>query len=87
MEEDSYLEKLKAVLRTRDCNIQYQSKVVEITFKKKEDAEWFEHICSSLKGQSVVSCLMSLSPPGKSQYKFIFNIRDTERFLKLMDKL
>lgn len=85
MEEDQHLEKLKKVLHARDCNILYQSKVIEITFKKKEDAEWFEHICSSLKGKSAVSCLMSLNPPSKSQYKFIFNIQDMERFLELMD--
>lgn len=82
---DSNLEKLKKALHNRECTIKQQSKVMEITFKNEEDAEWFENICSSRKGESALSCMMSLKPPGKKQFKFIFNITDIGRFIEIME--
>ncbi len=83
--DDSNLEKLKKALHNRECTIKQQSKVMEITFKKEADAEWFENICSSCKGESALCCMMSLKPPGKNQFKFIFNITDIERFIEIIN--
>ncbi|MBU4535564.1 MAG: hypothetical protein KKF16_07040 [Euryarchaeota archaeon] len=83
---DTNLEKLKKALDNRECTINQQSKVMEITFKKEVDAEWFENICLSRKGESALSCMMSLKPPGKNQFKFIFNITDIECFIEIMNR-
>ncbi|GAB4309396.1 MAG: hypothetical protein Kow0019_06400 [Methanobacteriaceae archaeon] len=85
MSNDAKLEELRESLKGRDCKINKQEKVMEIVFKNAEDADWFEDLMETHHGTSSVSCVMSMRPLGKGKnHKFVFNIKDTDRFLELI---
>jgi len=49
MESNTYLEELKNALKDKPCKIEKHSNVMEITFEKEEDANWFESILNIIK--------------------------------------
>ncbi|MCK9152249.1 hypothetical protein [Methanobacterium alcaliphilum] len=83
---ESDIEELKKALKNRDCTIHPQSKVMEIIFHNKEDADWFDDIMEANQKGSAVSCLMTMRPLGKSKtHKFIFNIKDLKKFIEMIN--
>ncbi len=81
---DSYkLEKLKSAFKGRECIIRQHSNVIEITFKKNDDADWFENIFEKFQKEDAACCLMPIKPKGGPS-KFIFNIKDIDRFSELI---
>lgn len=83
--ETEKLEKLKEALKDRNCTIEKHSSVLEITFGNAEDADWFENIFEDYQRESAVSCLMSMRPPGENaRHKFVFNVKDLDKFIQLL---
>jgi hypothetical protein len=85
MQQDNKIEKLKEILKDRNCTINKHSSVMEITFSREEDAHWFETIFGDYQRESAVSCLMSMRG-ANAQYKFVFNVKDMDRFINLLKK-
>ncbi|MGC9516722.1 MAG: hypothetical protein ACP5C3_03375 [Methanomicrobiales archaeon] len=85
MVNDEKLVELTESLKGRDCKINKQEKVMEIVFNNAEDADWFEDLMESHQGSSSVSCVMSMRPLGQEKnHKFVFNIKDLDRFIELI---
>ena len=85
MANDKKLEELTESLKDRDCKINKQEKVMEIVFNDAEDADWFEELMETSQGSSSVSCVMSMRPLGQEKnHKFVFNIKDLDRFIELI---
>lgn len=82
------LEKLEKILEKRGCNVNMQASVMELSFEKDEDAEWFEKIVENSPEDSAVSCLMTMKRLGnkKARHKFVFNVTDMDNFIDLMDE-
>lgn len=85
MEQDRKVEKLKEILKDRNCTIEKHSSVMEITFSQEEDAHWFETIFDDYQKESAVSCLMSMRG-ANDRYKFVFNVKDMDQFINLLEK-
>ncbi len=87
MRADEKLDGLKKALKNRKCIIEKHSSVMEITFEKSEDANWFKDIFDDYEKKSAVSCLMSMRPKGQNfRHKFVFNIKDMDKFVELLKK-
>ncbi|MDP3035369.1 MAG: hypothetical protein Q8M97_09760 [Methanobacteriaceae archaeon] len=82
------MKKLEKILEKRGCSIDLHANVMEMTFKKDEDAEWFEKIVEASPEDSAVSCLMTMKRLGnkKSRHRFVFNVTDMDNFIDLMDE-
>jgi hypothetical protein len=81
------LQKLKEALKYRKCTIEKHSSVMEVTFENSDDADWFEAIFADYERESAVSCLMSMRPKGENaRHKFIFNVKDLDKFIELIKK-
>lgn len=80
---DTKIEELKSVLMNRKCSLELHSNVMEITFEKEEDANWFEDIFEKFQKESVACCLMPIRPKNALP-KFIFNIKDMDKFIELI---
>lgn len=83
MESDIKLEELKKVLKHRKCTVEKHSNVMEITFEREDDANWFENIFEYYQRESAVCCLMPIRPKNAPP-KFIFNIKDMNKFIELI---
>lgn len=83
MESNIKLEELKNVLKHRKCTLEKHSNVMEITFEREEDADWFENIFEYYQSKSAVCCLMPIKPKNAPP-KFIFNIKDIDKFIELI---
>jgi hypothetical protein len=77
------LQKLKETLKDRKCTIEKHSSVMEVTFEKEEDANWFESIFEDYQRESAVSCLMSMKG-ANARHKFVFNVKDMDKFIELL---
>jgi hypothetical protein len=87
MESDTKIEELRKALKDKNCSIEKHSNVMEITFERGEDADWFENIFEAYQGESAVSCLMSMRPKGKNaRPKFVFNVKDMDKFIELVKR-
>jgi hypothetical protein len=81
------LQQLKEALKDRKCTVEKHSSVMEVTFENSEDADWFEAIFEDYERESAVSCLMSMRPNGENaRHKFIFNVKDLDKFIELIKK-
>ncbi|MGZ7069027.1 MAG: hypothetical protein ACXVH2_07255 [Methanobacterium sp.] len=80
---DKKLQELRSVLKDKKCTIKKHSNVIEITFEKEKDADWFEGIFGRLQEEDVACCLMPIRPKNAPP-KFIFNIKDIDNFIKLI---
>jgi hypothetical protein len=81
------LQQLKEALKDKKCTIEKHSSVMEVTFENSEDADWFEAIFADYERESAVSCLMSMRPKGENaRHKFIFNVKDLDKFIELIKK-
>lgn len=79
------IDRLREVLKSRNCNVEKHSSVMEITFSKSDDADWFEKVFEDYQRESAVSCLMSMRPPGENaRHKFVFNVKDLDKFIELL---
>lgn len=85
MESNEKLEVLKGALKDRNCSIEKHSSVMEVSFSKKEDADWFEAIFEDYQRQSAVSCLMTMRG-ANARHKFVFNVKDMDKFIKLLEE-
>lgn len=83
MESNIKLEELKKALKRKNCIIEKHSNVMEITFEREEDACWFEGIFEYYQRESAVCCLMPIRPKN-AHPKFIFNVKDMDKFIKLI---
>ncbi len=83
MEQDNKFEELKKALRNRNCTVKKHSNVMEITFENEEDGDWFENIFEYYQRESAVCCLMPIRPKNAPP-KFIFNIKDMDKFIELI---
>jgi len=83
MEQDNELEELKKVLKNRNCTLRKHSNVMEITFENEEDGDWFENIFEYYQRESAVCCLMPIKPKNTPP-KFIFNVKDIDKFIELI---
>lgn len=77
------IDNLKIALKDKNCKIEKHSNVMEITFEREEDADWFENIFKFLERESAVCCLMPLRPKNAPP-KFIFNVNDMDKLIKLI---
>ena len=85
MKSNTKIDKLKETLKDKACTVEKHSNVMEITFENTEDADWFESLFEEYQRKSAVSCLMSMRPKGQnSRHKFVFNVRDMEKFIELL---
>ena len=86
--EKEKLEKLEKILEKRGCNVNMQASVMELSFEKDEDAEWFEEVIEKSPEDSAVSCVMTMKRLGnkKARHKFVFNVTDMDNFIDLMDE-
>ena len=82
---DKKVEDLKKAFKDRKCAIEIHSNVIEITFEREEDADWFENIFEFLQRESAVCCLMPIRPKNAPP-KFIFNVKDIDKFIELVKK-
>ena len=80
---DAKIEELKKALIPRSCTIELHSNVMEITFEKEEDANWFEGVFGKFQKESAVCCLMPIRPKNAPP-KFIFNIKDMNKFIEII---
>lgn len=80
---DPKMEKLKKALSNRNCTFDLHSDVMEITFEKEEDANWFEGVFGKFQRESAACCLMPIRPKNTLP-KFIFNIKDIDKFIELI---
>ncbi len=83
MEQDNKLEELKKALKNRNCTVKKHSNVMEITFKSKENGDWFENIFEYYQRESAVCCLMPIRPKNAPP-RFVFNIKDMDKFIELI---
>ena len=83
MKSNIKLEELRKALKGRKCSIEKHSNVMEITFKKEEDADWFESIFDNFQRESAACCLMPIRPKNAPP-KFIFNVKDMDKFIELI---
>ena len=83
MESDTKIKELKKALKNRDCAVEKHSNVLEITFERNEDADWFENIFEYYQKESAVCCLMPIRPKNTPP-KFIFNVKDMDKFIELI---
>ena len=83
MEQDNKLEELKKALKNRNCTVKKHSNVMEITFENEEDGDWFENIFEYYQKASAVCCLMPIRPKNTPP-KFIFNVKDIDKFIELI---
>lgn len=80
------INRLRQVLKSRSCTVEKHSSVMEITFSRSDDADWFEKIFEDYQRESAVSCLMSMRPRGENaRHKFVFNVRDLDKFIELLE--
>jgi hypothetical protein len=82
---DTKMEDLKIALKGKNCKIEKHSNVMEITFEKEEDADWFENIFEFLQREAAVCCLMPIRPKNTPP-KFIFNIKDMNKLIDLINE-
>ncbi len=82
------LKKLEKIMEKRGCKMNMQARVMELSFEKDEDAEWFEKIIGESPEDSAVSCVMTMKRLGnkKARHKFVFNVTDMDNFIDLMDE-
>lgn len=85
MKSDIKIEELKNAFNGRNCTITLHSNVMEITFEREEDATWFENIFKHYQKESAVCCLMPIRPKNAPP-KFIFNVKDMDKFIELIKK-
>lgn len=83
MKSDTKLKELRKLLEDKNCIIKMHSNVMEITFEREEDASWFENIFEHYQRESAVCCLMPIRPKNAPP-KFIFNVRDMDKFIELI---
>lgn len=79
------IEELKGALMNRKCTLELHSNVMEITFEKEEDANWFEGMFGKFQKESAACCLMPIRPKNAPP-KFIFNIKNINKFIELIKK-
>ncbi len=86
--EKEKLEKLEKILEKRGCNVNMQASVMELSFEKDEDAEWFEEVIEKSPEDSAVSCVMTMKRLGnkKARHKFVFNVTDMDNFIDLLNE-
>lgn len=81
------IKRLRKVLKSKNCIVEKHSNVMEITFLKSEDADWFEKIFEDYQRESAVSCLMTMRPRGaNARHKFVFNVQDMGKFIVLLEQ-
>jgi uncharacterized protein YabN with tetrapyrrole methylase and pyrophosphatase domain len=82
------MQKLEKILEKRGCSMDLHDNVMEMSFEKDEDAEWFEKIVENSPEDSAISCVMTMKRLGnkKAINKFVFNITDMDNFIGLMDE-
>ena len=85
MKSDTKLEELRKSLKDKNCIIEKHSSVMEITFEREEDANWFEGIFEHYQRESAVCCLMPIKPKNALP-KFIFNVKDMDKFIELIKR-
>lgn len=85
MPSDTKIKELKNALKDKNCTIKLHSTVMEITFKKEEYADWFENIFEYYERESAVCCLMPIKPKNAPN-KFVFNVKDIDKFIELVKK-
>ncbi len=81
--EDAKIEELRKALKDRNCSIIERSSVMEITFLREEDADWFESVFDYYQRESAVCCLMPMRGKETSP-KFVFNVKDMDKFIELI---
>ena len=79
------IEELKKALQPRSCTIELHSDVMEITFEKDADGDWFESVFGKFQKKSATCCLMPIRPKNAPP-KFIFNIKNIDLFIELIKK-
>ncbi len=84
MNEEKFKE-LKKALKDRKCSLDLHSNVVEITFEKEEDADWFENNFEKFQKESAACCLMPIRPKNALP-KFIFNLKDLNKLIRLINE-
>jgi hypothetical protein len=77
------IEELENILKNRNCIFELHADVMEITFKKEEDADWFEGVFGKFQKESAACCLMPIRPKNAPS-KFIFNIKNLDKFIELI---
>jgi len=82
---DKNVKKLKLALKDRNCILEKHSNVIEITFEKEKDANWFESNFEKFQRESAACCLMPIKPKN-APTKFIFNIMDINKFIELINR-
>ncbi|HML04597.1 MAG TPA: hypothetical protein VK426_02385 [Methanobacterium sp.] len=82
---DAKIEEVKQALLPRNCTIELHSNVMEIKFEKEEDANWFEDVFGKFQKESAVCCLMPIRPKNAPP-KFIFNVKDINKFIELINE-
>jgi hypothetical protein len=85
MKSDKKLDELRSILKNRNCNLELHSDVMEITFEKENDGLWFENVFGKLQRESAACCLMPIRPKNAPP-KFIFNIKDMDKFIRLIEE-
>ena len=85
MESNTKLEELKIAFKDKKCTVKKHSNVIEITFENEEDGNWFEGIFEYYQRESAVCCLMPIRPKNAPP-KFIFNVKDMDKFIELIKK-
>ncbi len=86
MESNLQMEELREAFKDRNCRIEKHSNVMEITFEREQDGNWFEDIFKHFQRESAVCCLMHIKPKNAPQ-KFIFNIKDINKFIELINEM
>lgn len=82
-ESEAKIEELKKALKDKNCSIKEHSSVMEITFLREEDADWFESVFDYYQRKSAVCCLMPMRGKETSP-KFVFNVKDMDKFIELI---
>ena len=80
---DKKLKDLKNAIKSRNCIVKKYSDVIEIKFETEEDADWFQDIFEFLQRESAACCLMPIRPKNAPP-KFIFNVKDMDKLIKLI---
>ncbi|MGB9937793.1 MAG: hypothetical protein ACPK7O_08750 [Methanobacterium sp.] len=83
MESNARIKELERAFKDKKCFIKEHSNVISITFENEKDADWFENVFQKFQLESAACCLMPIRPKNALP-KFIFNIKDINKFIELI---